>query len=69
MELVEGLQRDSGGGDLVPLTLGQDLVLPPLVSPVQSENEGEGGQPRKEGTKDWGDSEPPEGDVVDAYYS
>ena len=69
VELVEGSQRDSGGGDLVPLTLGQDLVLPPLVSPVQSENEGEGGQPRKEGTKDWGDSEPPEGDVVDAYYS
>ena len=67
VEGVEQSQRVSGGQgvDLVPLTLGQGLDLPPLVTPVHSENEGEGGQHRKEGMQDWGDTEPPEGDVLD----
>ena len=75
-EVVEETQRDSGGQavDLVPLNLGQELELPPMVSPVhEGVDEVQGSQPAGEGTVPWGDTPMPEGEVtglaVPDYYS
>ena len=69
---MEETQRDSGGQgvDLVPLDLGQDLELPPMVSPVHDVEGGVQGDQRGEAL-DWGDTPMPgdTGSAVADFYS